>query len=110
MPTGLVAYGYLPLMYTRSCPIRGSKGCGNCPGRGTLTDRMGNKFTVDCVDRRYSRLLNMVPLSLSDRMKDLKGLDFITLYFTHEKAEECTRVVQAFRCGEGTGGKRTAGL
>ena len=110
MPTGLVAYGYLPLMYTRSCPIRGSKGCGNCPGRGTLTDRMGNKFTVDCVDRRHSRLLNMVPLSLSDRMKDLKGLDFITLYFTHEKAEECTRVVQAFRCGEGTGGKRTAGL
>jgi len=110
IPTGLVAYGYLPLMYTRSCPIRGPKGCGSCPGKGTLTDRMGNRFTVDCVDRRHSRLLNMVPLSLSDRMKDLRGLDFVTLYFTHESAEDCARVVQAFRSGVGTGSKRTSGL
>jgi len=110
IPTGLVAYGYLPLMYTRSCPIRGPKGCGSCTGRGVLTDRMGNRFTVDCVDRRHSRLLNMVPLSLSDRMSDLRGLDFATLYFTHETAEECLQVVQAFRNGVGTSGKRTGGL
>ena len=110
MPLGLVAYGYLPLMYTRSCPIRGAKGCGSCTGRGVLTDRMGNRFTVDCVDRRHSRLLNMVPLSLSDRMADLRGLDFATLYFTHETAEECLQVLQAFRSGQGTSGKRTGGL
>ena len=110
MPLGLVAYGSLPLMYTRSCPIRGPKGCGSCTGRGQLTDRMGNKFTVDCVERRHSRLLNMVPLSLSDRMGDLRGLDFATLYFTHEAAAECMQVVQAFRSGQGTGGKRTGGL
>jgi putative protease len=110
MPLGLVAYGYLPLMYTRSCPIRGPKGCGSCPGKGVLTDRMGNRFTVDCVDRRHSRLLNMVPLSLSDRMADLRGLDFATLYFTHESGAECMQVVQAFRSGVGTSGKRTGGL
>ncbi|MBP0963164.1 MAG: DUF3656 domain-containing protein, partial [Oscillospiraceae bacterium] len=110
MPLGLVAYGHLPLMYTRSCPIRGPKGCGSCPGKGVLTDRMGNRFTVDCVDRRHSRLLNMVPLSLSDRMADLRGLDFATLYFNHEAADECMQVVQAFRSGQGTGGKRTGGL
>ncbi len=110
IPLGLVAYGHLPLMYTRSCPIRGPKGCGSCTGRGLLTDRMGNKFTVDCVDRQHSRLLNMVPLSLSDRMQDLRGLDFATLYFTHESREDCLRILQAFRTGQGTGGKRTGGL
>jgi len=110
MPLGLVAYGHLPLMYTRSCPIRGPKGCGSCSGRGVLTDRMGNRFTVDCVDRCHSRLLNMVPLSLSDRMADLRGLDFATLYFTHETSAECMQVLQAFRSGQGTGGKRTGGL
>lgn len=110
MPLGLVAYGYLPLMYTRSCPLRGPKGCGSCPGHGTLTDRMGNRFTVDCVERRHSRLLNMVPLSLSDRLGDLRGLDFATLYFTHESREEVLRVVEAFRAGQSTGGKRTGGL
>ena len=110
MPVGLVAYGYLPLMYTRSCPIRGSKGCGSCKGRGVLTDRMGNQFTVDCVERRHSRLLNTVPLYLGDRMGDLKGLDFVTLYFTHESCEDCRRVLQAFYDGSSLGDKRTAGL
>jgi hypothetical protein len=52
----------------------------------------------------------MVPLSLSDRMADLRGLDFATLYFTHESGAECMQVVQAFRSGVGTSGKRTGGL
>ena len=110
MPLGLVTYGYLPLMYNRSCPLRGPKGCGRCPGHGELTDRLGNKFRVECVDRRHSVLLNTLPLSLSDRMQDLRGLDFAVLSFTVESREDCLRILEDFRTGRPHSGKRTGGL
>ncbi|MEG1449132.1 MAG: U32 family peptidase, partial [Oscillospiraceae bacterium] len=30
IPCGIIAYGYLPVMVTRNCPIKAFKGCGNC--------------------------------------------------------------------------------
>jgi len=110
LPLGLAAYGWLPLMYTRSCPLRGEGGCGDCPGRGTLTDRLGNRFEVDCVRRQHSRLLNTLPLYLGDHPGDLRGFDWATMYFTHETAGQCGAAVELFRRGEAYPGKRTHGL
>ena len=111
LPVGIIAYGSIPLMTLRSCPLKGPKGCGDCRGVGALTDRKGNVFAVDCVEREYSRLLNTVPLWLADRLECLEGLDFATLYFTHESPGDCVRVLERYQHGgECPAGVRTGGL
>ncbi len=107
-PRGILAYGRLPLMQFRSCPARGEKGCGNCAGRPELVDRRGVIFPMICHDRRYTTLLNSVPLYLGD--KSLPPFDFVTLYFTTEDRETCRRVYEGYRRGEAPWFDRTSGL
>ena len=107
-PRGILAYGRLPLMQFRSCPARGEKGCGSCAGRPELVDRRGVIFPMICHDRRYTTLLNSVPLYLGD--KSLPPFDFVTLYFTTEDRETCRRVYEGYRRGEAPWFDRTSGL
>ena len=107
-PRGILAYGRLPLMQFRSCRARGEKGCGNCAGRPELVDRRGVIFPMICHDRRYTTLLNSVPLYLGD--KSLPPFDFVTLYFTTEDRETCRRVYEGYRRGEAPWFDRTSGL
>ena len=98
---GILAYGYLPLMALRNCPIQAAKGCRACRGYESLIDRKGVAFTVDCGAhdgrrREVSDLYNSVPLWLADRPEELRGFDFITLYFTRETPEVCERVAAAY--------------
>ncbi len=98
VPLGAVVYGHLPLMRFRCCPAKGEKGCGDCGGTSVLRDRTGEDFTVLCSQKRYSSLLNPVPLYVSD--KPMSNLDFKLLYFTFERAEECAQIAENFRkCG-----------
>ena len=108
LPRGIVAYGRLPLMRMRCCPVQGERGCGACSGRSELTDRMGVKFPTLCSRRRYTTLLNSVPLNLSDER--ICDVDFITLYFTVEPADECRRAAQDFAAHAAPAGERTRGL
>ena len=107
-PRGILAYGRLPLMQFRACPARGEKGCGSCGGRPELVDRKGVVFPMICHDRRYTTLLNSVPLYLGD--KSLPPFDFLTLYFTTEDRETCRRVFDGFRKGAAPWFDRTSGL
>ena len=98
---GILAYGYLPLMALRNCPIQAAKGCRACRGYENLIDRKGVAFTVDCGAhdgrrREVSDLYNSVPLWLADRPEELRGFDFITLYFTRETPGVCERVAAAY--------------
>ena len=104
--TGLFAYGYLPLMLLRSCPIRAAIGCQKCGGKGEITDRYGIKFRVACRDGAYSELLNSVPHYVGDRKLPV---DFALLSFTTESKDECERVFRAFVSGERIK-KHTTGL
>ena len=108
LPRGIVAYGRLPLMRMRCCPVQGERGCGACSGRSELTDRMGVKFPTLCSRRRYTTLLNSVPLNLSDER--ICDVDFITLYFTVEPADACRRAAQDFAAHAAPAGERTRGL
>lgn len=83
IPTGFLAYGKLPLMLTRRCPINDGKPCGkpNC-GR-KLTDRKGNEVDVICSDNTVE-LLNSDTLILSDKMNDFR-VEFVVLRFTVER-------------------------
>lgn len=107
-PRGILGYGRLPLMQFRACPARGEKGCGGCDGRPELVDRKGVAFPMVCHDRRYTTLLNSVPLYLGD--KALPPFDFVTLYFTTEDREACRRVYEGFRSGAAPWFDRTGGL
>lgn len=108
LPRGIVAYGYLPLMYLRVCPLQGERGCGECEGSGTLTDRKDISFAVRCENRRYSVLYNSVPLYLGGER--LGGVDFTTLYFTSETRADCEHVIRSFIGGVPLSGPRTRGL
>ncbi|MDD6188999.1 MAG: U32 family peptidase [Clostridiales bacterium] len=105
---GILAYGYLPLMLFRSCPARGKNGCMGCSGRDKIKDRNGTEFTVMCGGRKYSTLLNSLPLYIGD--KELSGVDFKTLYYTVESKERCRSVYRIFREGAEFDDKRTNGL
>ncbi len=108
LPRGILAYGRLPLMRYRNCPLRSFQGCGKCRGEGSITDRRGVRFPLECSERKYSTLLNSVPLHIADR--ELWGFDYLLLYFTRESAAECARVAEDYRLGRRAAGERTGGL
>lgn len=105
---GLLGYGYLPLMRFRACPIQSEKGCGECRGRGIITDRLGIDFYVLCSGRKYSSLLNSVHLYIGDKPHD--SADFVTLYFTFEKQEKCKKIFECFLNKKSPAMKKTGGL
>ena len=107
LPRGAVAYGYLPLMRTRACPLRTAHGC-SCGGAPALTDRMGVRFPMECAGKRYQTLLNSVPLHIAER--DMRGLDYLLLYFTGETPEECACVIEEFTMRQKSARPRTSGL
>lgn len=106
---GIIAYGNIPLMLTRNCPVRNGKTCDKCRGDSYLTDRMGVKFPVVC-SNGCSELLNSRPIYLADRLREIENVDFITLYFTKEDKAEVTKTVGAYLGGEKPVGEFTRGL
>ena len=105
---GAVCYGYLPLMRLRSCPARGENGCGDCDGSPELVDRMDKTFKLMCHNKKYSTLLNSVPLYIGD--KPLYGTDFGFVYFTNETPEECVKIMDLLKTNEYPPFDRTRGL
>jgi hypothetical protein len=86
MPFGVIAYGKLPLMLTRNCPIKQAVGsCKSCTGH--ITDRTGRIFPVVC-DGDSSEILNCDVLQLSDRLDEIHGASFIQLFFTNESKKD----------------------
>lgn len=110
-PRGLIAYGRLPLMLTRNCPISNGRSCAECQSRSYLTDRMGKKFPVMC-SFGFSEVLNSQPIYMADRLKEIKNIDFITLYFTAETKAQCSAILEAYRRGAAlkSGAAYTRGL
>ncbi len=107
VPWGIAAYGYLPLMRFRACPVRVNIGCEKCGGRGCLTDRRGTAFPVECGEKKYATLLNSVPLHMAGR--DDPG-DFRLLWFTRETRPQCGAVIEDFLLDRAPAGPRTGGL
>ncbi|MDO5332347.1 MAG: U32 family peptidase, partial [Bacillota bacterium] len=108
IPVGIVGYGYMPVMKLRSCPARDEKGCGNCPGHQILTDRMNEEFQLICRNKKYSELLNCVPIYIAD--KGMPDIDFETLYFTVESKQEAEKIYNQYINKQTPDFRRTAGL
>ena len=102
----LIGYGYLPLMRMRACPAQKKNGCENCRGINKITDRKNTQFTLWCRDKRYTVLLNSVPLYVGDKEK----ADISVLYFTLESAENAKKIYDLYKNGEVPDFERTNGL
>ena len=96
VPRGVIAYGRLPLMVTRACPLDGK--CASCSGSRQLVDRKGVRFPVVC-HGEYMEILNSAPLYLADKLADLQGLDFALLSFTLESPAQCREIFQEYEAG-----------
>lgn len=105
--TGIIGYGYLPLMLTRNCPIKNHLGCSRCTGK--LTDRKGFEFKVKCSPYPCVEVLNPVPVYMGDRQKEIKT-DFIHFYFTDESKNQVEQIINLFKTGGQFDGKYTRGL
>ncbi|MCD7731058.1 MAG: U32 family peptidase [Oscillospiraceae bacterium] len=93
IPYGIIAYGRLPLMLTRNCPIKSAVGgCKSCTGG--LTDRTGRFFPIKC-DGVSSEVLNSDVLVMSDRLGEV-NCDFIRLVFTDETADDVREITDCY--------------
>ena len=109
IPTGIVAYGNIPLMLFKNCPLKNGRNCADCDKKGTITDRKNTEFPVRC-RMGYSELLNSVPVWLADRGEDLMAVDFVLLYFTLESQNRALEVINAYKNGLSADTEYTRGL
>ena len=109
IPKGIVAYGNIPLMLFKNCPIKNGRSCTDCDKKGSITDRKNTEFPVRC-RMGYSELLNSVPIWLADRSEDLKAVDFAVLYFWGESENRVLEVIKAYKNGLACDTEYTRGL
>lgn len=109
IPVGVFAYGRLPLMLTRNCPLKNGRTCAECDKKGFLTDRKGMKFPVMCRNG-YSELLNSAPLYMADRLNELPDVDFLVLYFTNETSTEAEKIIKMYNTRAKAEGEYTRNL
>lgn len=98
IPKGIFAYGKMPLMLLRNCPVKNGISCEECQKNGFITDRKNIKFPIMC-RAGYSELLNSKPLYLADRLNEIRNIDFIMLYFTDESPDTCERIIDEYISG-----------
>lgn len=107
--TGMLVYGYAPLMLTRNCPIKNDIGCFECNGHGHLTDRKGMEFPVICSDFPCVEMLNCVPTYMLDRLDEIHT-DFIHFTFTVESEKQVENIISLYESGAKPDFKYTRGL
>lgn len=114
IPRGIIAYGRLPLMIMRRCPLADGSACGkktpfgegkSCGG--AIFDRLGNKIPVQCSGNSVE-LLNPDVLVMSDKREILGKFDFCVLKFTDET--DISPVFEMYKNGKKPSGKLTRGL
>lgn len=108
IPTGFYAYGRLPLMITKNCPVRAQAGCKSCTG--SITDRTGRKFPVECDKKQYARILNCDITETSDRLADFKGAAFALLDMGNMPPKPAEDIIGRYMHRTAPEGKFTRGL
>ena len=110
IPKGLMLYGRQAVMITRNCPVKNRVKCSVCKGVHCLTDRRKVQFPVMCTERRYSQVLNSVPLYLLDKDVAGLGISFGIMRFTVENSVESGGIIDASLQGKAPAVDYTRGL
>ena len=110
LPRLAIAYGHMPLMLTRACPLHNVHGCAGCERRGELVDRKGVHFPVRCTGPAGARTVyNPVPIYMGDKPGALP-VEWELLYFTLESADRVQQVLELFCAHRPLDGAFTRGL
>ncbi len=109
IPCGITAYGRLPLMLTRNCPVKNGKTCAQCNRSSAIVDRMNVEFPVRCTNG-CAEIMNSRPIFLADRLNEIKNVSFLLLKFTTETREECEHIITLYKTGGKPEGEFTRGL
>lgn len=97
--TELIAYGYLPLMIMRNCPVKAMGHCQKNKDIYSLRDRKNTEFKFVCGDGCRAILLNSKPIFTADIMDEIKRtkINCIRLDFTVENPEQCGKIIDVYR-------------
>ena len=110
LPTLALAYGHMPLLLTRACPLHNVHSCAGCGRAGSLLDRKGMRFPVRCTGPDGARTVyNPSPLYWGDRRAALP-VKVPLLYFTIETQQRAGEVLALFEAGRPFDGPFTRGL
>lgn len=99
--TEIIAYGRIPLMIMRNCPIKAMGRCQNGKDTYSLRDRKNMEFPIICAKGCRAVLLNSLPLYTADIMDEVlkTNADCLRLDFTIEEPEECKRIAYLYARG-----------
>lgn len=94
----VIAYGRLPLMITKNCPLKAAGKCQHGKAIRKLRDRKNKEFPVMCLNGCVAEILNSEPLYTADKINDIKnsGVSGIRLLFTTESKEECRKIINEY--------------
>ena len=98
----IIAYGHLPLMIMRNCPVNALGHCQNGSAKYKLLDRKNEKFPMLCDGNRGSCrcvLLNSKPIYMADKAEDITRLKIngIRLIFTVENFSQCGKIIEEYK-------------
>ena len=94
----VIAYGHLPLMLMRNCPLKAAGKCQDGKVKYTLKDRKNEEFKIMCTKNCNAVLLNSKPVYMADKLNDLTqtGINRIRLMFTIESFDECAKITKEY--------------
>lgn len=102
IPIGLMAYGKLPLMLVRNCPIKNEVGCNRC--KHYISDRTNRNLPVYCSNnKQYAEIFNAETLSIADKVTSMHNVDFYVLSFLEETSKEISKTIKDFKNGNKLG-------
>lgn len=107
-----LAYGHMPLMLTRACPLHNVRTCAGCDGKGELLDRKGMHFPVRCSGPAAAgvrTVYNPVPIYMGDKQNELPA-EILLLAFTIETQAQAGAVLSQFLSRRSFDGAFTRGL
>ncbi|MGN1090406.1 MAG: DUF3656 domain-containing protein [Huintestinicola sp.] len=107
IPTGIFAYGRLPLMTVKNCPIKASEGCGKCTH--SITDRTGRVFPVRCC-KDHAVILNCDILETAGQLDSFKGIGFCLLDMSGVTEKTAEDVLSRYERNIKPSGSFTRGL
>lgn len=94
---GVCVYGYLPLMICRNCPAKyAGLDCKSCKKQSYLTDRKDLKQKLFC-NGITTEVLNPLPTVMTDRLSEIKNVDFHVMEFYVENHVETVKKLRQYQ-------------
>ncbi len=100
--TEVIAYGRLPLMIMKNCPVNAQGKCQGGKQVYSLRDRKKRVMPLICdgeKGRCRAVLLNSVPIYMADKAEDIKRLKIncVRLLFTVENFSQCVKIIYEYK-------------